>query len=141
MGIPVHPRCRGRGNRPTLPPPGGNRGRPVLRKAPVGLRVVLHSAVSSGNQDAKDLLEQEGYTPVRQFWRMMIDTDESADGSFQPGKLKFDLYAEMQQLTALAQPQQRTGIYIARQYDIYEKELRAGEVVPTSIELPEHSIY
>ena len=71
---------------------------------------------------------------------MMIDADESADGSYQPGKLKFDLYAETQQLAALAQPHQRTGIYIARQYDIYEKELRAGEVLPTSIELPEQSI-
>ena len=72
---------------------------------------------------------------------MMIDADESVDGSYQPGKLKFDLYAEMQQLTALAQPQQRTGIYIARQYDIYEKELRAGEVLPTTLELPIQSVY
>src|SRR5260370_4124723 len=118
-----------------------HKARKFIRKAPVGLRVVLHSAVSSGNKDAKDLLEQEGYTPVRQFWRMMIDADESADGSYQPGKLKFDLYAEMQQLTALAQPHQRTGIYIARQYDIYEKEVPAREGLLTSIKLPKLSNY
>ncbi len=141
MRIRVHPEFLGRGIGTLLLRLAEHRARQFLRKAPVGLRVVLHSAVSSGNQDAKDLLEQEGYTPVRQFWRMMIDTDESADGSFQPGKLKFDLYAEMQQLTALAQPQQRTGIYIARQYDIYEKELRAGEVLPTTLGLPIQSVY
>jgi len=136
MRIRVHPEFLGRGIGTLLLRLAEHRARQFLRKAPVGLRVVLHSAVSSGNQDAKDLLEQEGYTPVRQFWRMMIDADESADGSYQPGKLKFDLYAETQQLAALAQPHQRTGIYIARQYDIYEKELRAGEVLPANIELP-----
>src|SRR2546427_266517 len=50
-------------------------------------------------------------------------------------------YTQIKQLTALAQPQQRTGIYIARQYDIYEKELRAGEVLPTTLELPIQSVY
>lgn len=136
MRIRVHPEFLGRGIGTLLLRFAEHRSRQYLRKAPAGLRVVLHSAVSSGNEDAENLLEQEGYTPVRQFWRMMINTDESADGSYQPGKLKFDLYAEMQQLTALAQPYQRTGIYIARQYDIYEKELRAGEVVSAIIELP-----
>jgi GNAT superfamily N-acetyltransferase len=136
MRIRVHPEFLGRGIGTLLLRFAEHRSRQYLRKAPAGVRVVLHSAVSSGNQGAKDLLEHEGYTPVRQFWRMMIDADESADGSYQPVKLKFDLYAEMQQLAALAQPHRRTGIYIARQYDIYEKELRAGEVLPANVELP-----
>lgn len=136
MRIRVHPEFLGRGIGTLLLRFAEHRSRQYLRKAPAGLRVVLHSAVSSGDQGAKDLLEQEGYTPVRQFWRMMVDADESADGSLQTGKLKFDLYAEMQQLATLAQPHQRTGIYIARQYDIYEKELRAGGVLPATIELP-----
>ena len=67
---------------------------------------------------------------------MMIDADESEDGSYQQSRLKFDLYLGAQQLTGVSQ-QQRTGIYIARQYDIYEKELRPGEILPTNVEQPE----
>ncbi len=113
-----------------------HRARQYVKQAPSGLRVVLHSAVSAINQEAKDLLEQEGYTPVSRFWRMMIDADESADGSYQQGKLKFDLFLEAQHLAGIAQEQQRTGIYVARQYDVFEKELRPGENLLTCKELP-----
>lgn len=136
MRVRVHPEYLGRGIGTLLLRLAEHRARQILRNAPSGLRVVLHSAVSAGNQQAKDLLEQEWYTPVRQFWRMMIDADESADGSYQQNKLKFDLFLGAQQLTGISQ-QQRTGIYIARQYDIYEKELRPGENLPINIEQPE----
>lgn len=140
MRVRVHPESLGRGIGTLLLRLAEHKARQYLRKAPSGLRVVLHSPISSGNLEARDLLEQEGYIPVRQFWRMMIDADEAADGSYQSSKLKFDLYAEMQQLVGLAQPHQRTGIYITRQYDIYEKELRAGQELPTNIDLPVQSV-
>ncbi len=140
MRVRVHPESLGRGIGTLLLRLAEHKARQYLRKAPSDLRVVLHSPISSGNQEARNLLEQEGYTPVRQFWRMMIDADETADGSYQPSKLKFDLYAAMQKLVDLAQPHQRTGIYIARQYDIYEKELRPGKELPTDIDLPVQSV-
>jgi len=136
MRVRVHPEFLGRGIGTLLLRLAEHRARQVLRNAPSGLRVVLHSAVNAGNQSAMDLLEQEGYTPVRHFWRMMIDADESADGSYQQNRLKFDLYLGAQQLTGVSQ-QQRTGIYIARQYDIYEKELRPCEILSANIALPE----
>jgi GNAT superfamily N-acetyltransferase len=136
MRVRVHPEFLGRGIGTLLLRLAEHRARQMLRQAPSDVRVVLHSAVSAGNQEAKDLLEQEGYTPVRQFWRMMIDADVSEDGSYQQSRLKFDLYLGAQQLTGVSQ-QQRTGIYIARQYDIYEKELRPGEILPTNVEQPE----
>jgi len=136
MRVRVHPDFLGRGIGTLLLRLAEHRARQYVKQAPSGLRVVLHSAVSAINQEAKDLLEQEGYTPVSRFWRMMIDADESADGSYQQGKLKFDLFLEAQQLAGIAQEQQRTGIYVARQYDVFEKGLRPGENPPTCIELP-----
>src|SRR3989440_9905516 len=136
MRVRVHPEFLGRGIGTLLLRLAEHKARQYLRKAPSDLRVVLHSPISSGNQEARNLLEQEGYTPVRQFWRMMIDANETADGSYQSGKLKFDLYAAMQKLVDLAQPHRRTGIYIARQYDIYEKELRPGRELPADMDLP-----
>jgi GNAT superfamily N-acetyltransferase len=136
MRVRIHPEFLGRGIGTLLLRLAEHRARQILRSVPLGLRVVLHSAVSAGNGEAKDLLEQEGFTPVHQFWRMMIDADESADGYYQQNRLKFDLYLGAQQLTGISQ-QQRTGIYIARQYDIYEKELRPGENLPINIERPE----
>ena len=124
MRVRVHPDFLGRGIGTLLLRLAEHRARQYVKQAPSGLRVVLHSAVSAINQEAKELLEQEGYTPVSRFWRMMIDADESADGSYQQGKLKFDLFLEAQQLAGIAQEQQRTGIYVARQYDVFEKGLR-----------------
>ena len=140
MKVRVHPEFLGRGIGTLLLRLAEHKARQYLRKAPSDLRVVLHSPISSGNQEARNLLEQEGYTAVRQFWRMMIDADETADGSYQPGKLKFDLYAAMQKLVDLAQSQRRTGIYIARQYDIYEKELRPGKDLSDNMDLPVQSV-
>ena len=136
MRVRVHPEFLGRGIGTLLLRLAEHRARQYLKQAPSGLRVALQSAVSATNQQAKDLLEQEGYIPVRRFWRMMIDADEFADDSDQQGRLKFDLFLGAQQLAGLALEQQRTGIYVARQYDIFEKELRPGENLPASIELP-----
>jgi GNAT superfamily N-acetyltransferase len=127
MRIRVHPEYLGRGIGTLLLRLSEERARAFVRKAPSDVRVTLDSAVSNVNQAAKDLLEQEGYTAVRHFWRMMIDADESIDGSNSPGKARLDLLVDAQKLVGFAQHQPRTGIYIARQYDIYEKELRAGE--------------
>ena len=140
MKVRVHPEFLDRGIGTLLLRLAEHKARQYLRKAPSDLRVVLHSPISSGNQEARNLLEQEGYTPVRQFWRMMIDANETADGSYKSSKLKFDLYTETQKLVNLAQPHQRTGIYIARQYDIYEKELRPGKDLSDNMDLPVQSV-
>jgi GNAT superfamily N-acetyltransferase len=136
MRIRVHPEFLGRGIGTLLLRLSEERARQLVRKAPSGVRVTLQSAVSNVNEAAKDLLEQEGYTAKRHFWHMMIDADESIDGSYAAEKARLDLFVEAQKLIGVTQLQSRTGVYIARQYDIYEKELRGGEEPQLIDDLP-----
>jgi mycothiol synthase len=41
-----------------------------------GTRVALYSGINGPNEAAKELLANEGYVPVRHFWRMQIALDE-----------------------------------------------------------------
>ncbi|HET8853018.1 MAG TPA: hypothetical protein VFN02_10870, partial [Ktedonobacteraceae bacterium] len=81
-------------------------------------------------EGARRLLEREGYILLRHFWRLIVDTEDDPSESLaedsQRGKLKLDLVVDAQNLVGTSQVHQRTGIYLAREYDIYEKELRAG---------------
>ena len=126
MRVRVHPAYRGRGIGTFLLRMAEMRARQQATRACSGLRVTLHCAINATNLTAKALLEHEGYEQVRHFWRMMITPEKTADGVGQPSTLKLDLVVNTQELTGLAQRQMRTGIYVARQYDVYEKELRAG---------------
>ena len=128
MRVSVHPAYRGRGIGTFLLRLAEMRARQYVVCAPPAARVSLHCAVNATNVSAKSLLEHEGYELVRHFWRMMITAEEALDGDQAPAMLKIDLVVNAQELTGLSQQQQRTGIYIARQYDVYEKELRAGDV-------------
>ena len=128
MRVRVHPAYRGRGIGTFLLRLAEMRARQHANRACPGVRVTLYCAINATNLTAKSLLDHEGYELVRHFWRMMVTSEEPVNGSSQAATLKLDLLVNTQKLTGLAQRQPRTGIYVARQYDVYEKELRAGKV-------------
>lgn len=73
----VHPEHRGRGIRTHLVRLTERRARRQISEAPPGVRVTLYNTISSVNDAARGLLESEGYTLARHFWRMRIDLDEA----------------------------------------------------------------
>ena len=137
--ICVHPEYRNRGIGTLLLRLVEERARLHVLHAPPGARVTLSSTVSSGNEQAKRLFEREGYIPVRQFWRIAIEIDEALSASQQKGKLQVELDVESLRLYGAKQFYERDGVYVVRQYNTYEKELRArddllldGELSPLS---------
>ncbi len=128
----VHPAYRGRGIGMLLLRLAEGRAREQINLAPPGARVTLKSTVYETNQAAQQLLEREGYAP--QFWRLIVDLEEDPSESFeefhQSGKLKLDLVVDTSNLMGTTNIQKRTSIYVARQYIVYEKELRPGGELP-----------
>ena len=94
------------------------------------MRITLTSVVSHSNEAAQRLLEREGYTLQQHFWRLIVEMEDEPSESYeafsQRGKLKPDLSVDTANLVGMTQIQKRTGIYVARQYDVYKKELRSG---------------
>ena len=139
----VHPAYRSRGIGMLLLRLAEARAHEQIDAAPPGVRVTLTSEVSHSNEGARRLLEREGYTPVRHFWRLIVemedDPSESCKEFSQHGKLKLDLVVDVLNHRGTTHIQQRTGIYFAHQFDIYEKELRAAAEQPTNTMLSEAS--
>jgi ribosomal protein S18 acetylase RimI-like enzyme len=133
--ICIHPEYRNRGIGTLLLRLVEERARLHVLHARRGARVTLSSTVSSGNEQAKRLFEREGYASVRQFWRIAIEIDEALSASPQKGKLQVELDVESLRLYGARQFYERDGIYIVRQYNTYEKELRAGESIDLDGEL------
>ena len=127
----VHPAYRSRGISMLLLRLAEARAREQISAAPVGVRVTLTTTVSHLNEAARRLVEREGYRVVQHCWRLMLEMDEGPPESFQDfsqhGKLKLDLIVDAQHPMGTMQVQKRTGIYLVRQYDVYEKELRSGK--------------
>lgn len=123
----VHPEYRNRGIGTLLLRLVEERARQLGRNARPGTRITLNANVSSVNEQAKRLFEREGYTPVGQFWRVVVEIDEALDKGSRHSKLMADLDVESQRLKGATQLYDRDGIYVIQQYFIYEKELRAGD--------------
>ena len=101
-----------------------DRSRQQMRDALPCARVCLKGLVSSDNTEALNLFEREGYTLVREFWRVTVETDEALEQSHPAGKLKLDVHIESRQLVGAAPLYDREGVYSIRRYCEYEKELR-----------------
>lgn len=71
----VHPRHIGRGIGTTLVRLSEARAQDHIALAPDDARVVLHNWVNAGNAAACALMEREGYTPYRYFFRMEMALD------------------------------------------------------------------
>lgn len=125
MTIRVHPEYTNRGIGTLLLRLAEHRARSLVKDASPEVRVALTVAVNSTNSVAGMLLTREGYTLVRHSCRLLINSEESFDEYYQRGSTKLDLAVDAQALQGVAQLHKRTGIYFMRQYDVYEKELRA----------------
>ena len=73
----VHPDAQGQGVGTLLVRLTERRARELAANAPAGLRVALNNAVILSDAAARQMLEAEGYTLVRGFWRMAIDLPEA----------------------------------------------------------------
>jgi GNAT superfamily N-acetyltransferase len=129
----VHPDYRGRGIGTLLTWLVEERAREMMSALPSDIEVTLTNTVSSLNPAAHELLEREGYTLARHFWRLVIDMDELpaqvGDEDAQNSKIKVDLVLDVQNLMGTMQLPRRTGIYVIRQYDVYEKVLQARQEI------------
>src|SRR5829696_2335869 len=82
----VHPAHYGRGIGTTLVRLAEVRAREHVPLAPPGTRVVVNNWINALNAEARSLLEREGYTPVRYFFRMEITfSEEPAAASWPAG--------------------------------------------------------
>ena len=130
----AHPKYRGRGIGTLLLRLVEERARQHVRNARPDTRVTLCGTVSSLNEQAKRLFEREGYTSIRKIWRIEVGANDSRDKSSLYRAFKADLDVESWRLVDATQLYDLDAIYIIREYEVYEKELRAGEKLPVSLE-------
>ena len=123
----VHPAYRGRGIGTLLLRLVEERARQFVRNAHPGSRVTLCGTVSSLNEQAKRLFEREGYTTLRTIWRIEVGTSDSRERSSFPTVRKADLDIMSKRIADATNLYDLDALYIIREYDVYEKELRVGE--------------
>ena len=75
LEVYVHPGHERKGVGTTLVRLAEERAREHIDLAPNGSRVVLHNWIDAGNSSACELLEGEGFTPYRYFFRMEMTLD------------------------------------------------------------------
>jgi GNAT superfamily N-acetyltransferase len=126
----VHPHYRKRGIGTLLLRLVELRAREKMRCAREDARVILRAMVSGTNIEARNLFEREGYTTVREFWRVVVTLDGSTDSGLPAGKMTLDLDVDSRRLIGTSPLFDRDGIYSIRQYYTYEKELRSGAIHP-----------
>ena len=130
----VHPEYRSRGIGTLLLRLVEERARQLVAGACPGTRVTLCGTVSSLNEQAKRLFEREGYTSIRKIWRIIVGSNDSMERSSRYHDYKADLDLDSQRLVDATPLYDLDAIYIIREYNVYEKELRAGEKLPVSLE-------
>jgi len=130
----VHPEYRGRGIGTLLLRLVEERARQHVRNARPGSQVTLCGTVSSLNEQAKRLFEREGYSALRTIWRIEVGANDSGEESTLHTVFKADLDIVSQRLVEATKLYDLDAIYIIREYEVYEKELRAGEKLPVSLE-------
>ena len=129
----VHPAYRGRGIGTLLLRLVEERARQLVRYARPDSRVTLCGTVSSLNEQAKRLYEREGYTALRTIWRIEVGANDSRERSSLPTVIKVDLDIS-QRLADATNLYDLDALYIIREYEVYEKELRAGEKLSLRLE-------
>jgi GNAT superfamily N-acetyltransferase len=131
MKIVVHPDYRRRGIGTLLLRLAEQRARGLVPLAQAGSRVTLSCTVSQLNEVARQLLEHEGYALASNYWRIVIEVDDDAlhahSQSGVVGKIKVALDIDSQRLSSARQLYERDGVYVIRQYAVFEKLLRDGE--------------
>ena len=116
--VRIHPKYRGRGIGTLFTLLIEERARQLACHAHPRKRVTLTVTVCVCNRGARQLLEREGYMSVKRFWRLSITDGDSHE------TLTAELNVDVQDLFDASNMVERTGLYVARQYEVYEKELR-----------------
>lgn len=129
MLLHVHPDYRSRGIGTLLIWLIEERARQQMLDIREDTRISLGTTISSLNHSARQLLEREGYTRIHHFWRLLIDMGAVAEQAYR-GKLRVDMVVDAHNTTETVPVQQPTGMYIARQYEVYEKVLRIAGIPP-----------
>ncbi len=93
--------------------------RQAMQYIPVQCAVALSAILSACDQDQHAVFASEGYALRRRFWRLGLVSEENLQGD----QLNIDLMAETDRLD-IPSAAGRTGMYVARQYMLYQKELR-----------------
>ena len=130
----VHPAYRGRGIGTLLLRLVEERARQIMRNARPDSRVTLCGTVSSLNDQAKRLFEREGYTTLRAIWHIEVGANDLREGSSLPLVIKAELDVMSQSLVDVTNLYDLDALYVIREYEVYEKELRAGEKRPLCLE-------
>ena len=129
----VHPDYLGRGIGTLLVWLTEERARHLMQTMPLGKRVTLINSICSLNERARHLFEREGYTLVRHYWNLSVqeegDMNSSFEGWEQRNWVQIDLNIDAQNLLETHQQEVRTGMYVMRQYYVFEKELREGQAL------------
>ena len=86
------------------------------------------------NEQAKRLFEREGYTAIRKILRIEVGANDSSEEPSLYTAIKADLDVVSQHLVDATKLYDLDAIYILREYEVYEKELRAGEKLPVSLD-------
>ena len=85
----VHPDHRGRGIGTTIVRLSEERAREHLLLAPDGIRVVLQNWINADSEEARGLLEREGYAPARYFLQMEMSLAEDLEPPALPDRFVF----------------------------------------------------
>jgi GNAT superfamily N-acetyltransferase len=109
----VHPDYRGRGIGTLLTWLTEERARELAHTF-TG-RVVLRHEVGTLTQSANRLLLREGYTLIHSFWRVSLDDGQAC--------LMVDVPTASSASFNVSPVQNRTGLYVAHHYNVYEKDL------------------
>ena len=128
----VHPGYRSQGIGTLLLRLVEERARMNVRHANPGTRVTLCGMVSRANEQAKRLVEREGYKSVRRFWHIAVGSNGSLETSARHWDFKTDPEVDSLNLVDATQLYDLDAIFIIRECDIYEKELRVGELLQVS---------
>lgn len=129
----VHPNYRKRGIGTLLLRLIEERARQQMYHSSQDKRVCLKALVSNHNSEARNLFEREGYTQVREFWRVTVQLDEALELRQRVGKHTLDVAIESRQLVGTESLYDRETVYSIRWYCEYEKELHPGSL-PNSCE-------
>jgi GNAT superfamily N-acetyltransferase len=129
----VHPEYRSRGIGTLLLRLVEERARQLGRQARPGSRVTLRGAVTKLNEQARRLFEREGYTAIRTVWSIEVGANDSKLET--PLAVVFPAVDVMpQRIIDATKLYDLDAVYIIREYEVYEKELRGGEMLPVRLD-------
>jgi GNAT superfamily N-acetyltransferase len=123
----VHPEYRGRGIGTLLMRMIEARARLMMDRFASDVRVSLRQQVCRTRKAAGQLLRREGYSVVRQFWKVQIEMPEvpasALDAFSGQEKLRLNLIIDVDNPVPTQLPQCE-GMSHAQLYEVYEKVLR-----------------